>query len=122
MFRYQYFGDAAGELFDVFEKAGATMVGRTSTDGYDHSSSKADRDGQFVGFMCDEDNQYDMSEDRAVSSASDGSLNQNDALSLPCPSPCNTCDYLGNIPHCEIIVSQHLQKAWVAQLKGEGVL
>lgn len=61
----EYYCDAAGELYDLFEKAGCTMVGRTATDGYDHSSSKADRDGQFVGLMCDEDNQYDMSEERA---------------------------------------------------------
>ena len=43
------------------------MCGFTSTDGYDHESSKAMRDGKFIGLMCDEDNQYDMSEDRAVS-------------------------------------------------------
>ena len=41
------------------------MMGATATDGYDHTSSKAERDGKFVGLMCDEDNQYDMSEDRA---------------------------------------------------------
>merc|ERR1712115_700565 len=39
--------------------------GFTSTDGYDHSASKAERDGKFIGLMCDEDNQYDLSEDRA---------------------------------------------------------
>merc|ERR1711865_163974 len=60
-----YYCDAAGELYDLFEKAGCKMVGLTDTDGYDHSSSKADRDGKFVGLMCDEDNQYDMSEERA---------------------------------------------------------
>ena len=43
------------------------MMGMTSTDGYDHTSSKAERDGKFCGLMCDEDNQYDESEDRAVS-------------------------------------------------------
>jgi len=54
------------------------MVGFTSTDDYDHQGSKAERDGKFVGLLCDEDNQYDLSEERA--------------------------------------------KAWVEQLKGEGVL
>jgi flavodoxin I len=73
----QYYCDAAGELYDLFEKAGCNMVGFTSTDGYEHSASKAERDGKFIGLMCDEDNQYDLSEDRA--------------------------------------------KAWVDQLKGEGV-
>lgn len=43
------------------------MMGFTSTDGYEHTGSKAERDGKFIGLMCDEDNQYDMSEDRAVS-------------------------------------------------------
>mmetsp|Transcript_13457 Transcript_13457/g.24720 ORF Transcript_13457/g.24720 Transcript_13457/m.24720 type:complete len:207 (-) Transcript_13457:92-712(-) len=60
-----YYCDAAGELYDLFEGAGCKMMGFTSTDGYDHSSSKAERDGKFIGLMCDEDNQYDMSEDRA---------------------------------------------------------
>jgi len=41
------------------------MFGLTSTDGYVHSESKAEIDGKFCGLMLDEDNQYDMSEDRA---------------------------------------------------------
>jgi len=41
------------------------MMGFTSTDGYDHSSSKAERDGKFVGLLCDEDNQSELSEGRA---------------------------------------------------------
>mmetsp|Transcript_3344 Transcript_3344/g.5124 ORF Transcript_3344/g.5124 Transcript_3344/m.5124 type:complete len:204 (+) Transcript_3344:166-777(+) len=60
-----YYCDAAGELYDEFKKVGCTMCGYTSTDGYDHQASKAERDGKFIGLMCDEDNQYDMSEDRA---------------------------------------------------------
>jgi len=63
----EYYCDAAGELYDLFEAAGCKMMGFTSTDGYDHDSSKAERDGKFIGLMCDEDNQDDMSEDRAVS-------------------------------------------------------
>lgn len=31
----------------------------------DHVSSKAERDGKFCGLMFDEDNQYNLSEDRA---------------------------------------------------------
>eukprot|EP00581_Thalassiosira_minuscula_P008528 CAMPEP_0183702364 /NCGR_PEP_ID=MMETSP0737-20130205/486_1 /TAXON_ID=385413 /ORGANISM="Thalassiosira miniscula, Strain CCMP1093" /LENGTH=206 /DNA_ID=CAMNT_0025928961 /DNA_START=2512 /DNA_END=3132 /DNA_ORIENTATION=+ len=61
----EYYCDAAGELYDLFEKAGCKMMGLTSVDGYEHESSKAERDGKFVGLMCDEDNQYDLSEDRA---------------------------------------------------------
>ena len=60
-----YYCDAAGELFDCFTKAGAKVFGMTSTDGYLHQASKAEKDGKFVGLMFDEDNQYDLSEDRA---------------------------------------------------------
>lgn len=60
-----YYCDAAGELYDQFSEAGCKMMGSTPTDGYTHSSSKAERDGKFVGLMCDEDNQYEESEDRA---------------------------------------------------------
>lgn len=57
--------DAAGELFDLFQAKGCKMHGFTSTEGYNHSESKAIRDGKFCGLMCDEDNQYDLSEGRA---------------------------------------------------------
>ena len=60
-----YYCDAAGELYDKFIEKGCKVYGFTSTDGYNHQDSKAERDGKFVGLMCDEDNQYDMSEDRA---------------------------------------------------------
>lgn len=59
------FCDAAGELYDLFKSAGAVMHGSTSIDGYDHQESKAIYDGKFCGLMCDEDNQYDLSEERA---------------------------------------------------------
>merc|ERR1712091_787817 len=58
------FCDAAGELYDCFSAQGATMVGMTSPDDYDYSDSKALRDGQFCGLLCDEDNEYDKSEGR----------------------------------------------------------
>merc|ERR1712216_487974 len=57
--------DAAGELYDLFTAAGAKAYGMTSQEGYDHVESKAVYDDKFCGLMCDEDNQYDMSEDRA---------------------------------------------------------
>jgi flavodoxin I len=58
------FCDAAGELYDCFTAVGAEIVGATSPDDYDHSDSKALRDGQFCGLLCDEDNEYDKSEGR----------------------------------------------------------
>ena len=60
-----YFCDAAGELYDLFVAKGAKLYGHTSTSGYTHHESKAERDGKFVGAMFDEDNQYDESEGRA---------------------------------------------------------
>ena len=59
------FCDAVGELYDCLTAQGATVVGMTSQDGYDHTDSKAVRDGMFAGLLCDEDNQYDQSEARA---------------------------------------------------------
>uniref|UniRef100_A0A6T8KKF1 Flavodoxin-like domain-containing protein n=1 Tax=Proboscia inermis TaxID=420281 RepID=A0A6T8KKF1_9STRA len=61
----EYYCDAAGELYDQFVKAGAKVYGFVSTEGYEHSASKAEKDGKFVGCMFDEDNQYDLSEERA---------------------------------------------------------
>lgn len=52
------------ELAECFEKAGAKLIGFTSTDGFEHSDSKALRDGKFCGLACDEDNQSDLSEQR----------------------------------------------------------
>ena len=60
-----YYCDAAGELYDKFVEKGCKVYGFTSTDGYNHEESKAVRDGKFIGLMCDEDNQYDLSEDRS---------------------------------------------------------
>ena len=61
-----YYCDAAGELHDLFKAKGATLCGYTSTEGYLHESSKAEIEaGKFCGAMFDEDNQYDLSEDRA---------------------------------------------------------
>eukprot|EP00670_Eutreptiella_braarudii_P029060 CAMPEP_0174381746 /NCGR_PEP_ID=MMETSP0811_2-20130205/124216_1 /TAXON_ID=73025 ORGANISM="Eutreptiella gymnastica-like, Strain CCMP1594" /NCGR_SAMPLE_ID=MMETSP0811_2 /ASSEMBLY_ACC=CAM_ASM_000667 /LENGTH=725 /DNA_ID=CAMNT_0015534985 /DNA_START=29 /DNA_END=2203 /DNA_ORIENTATION=- len=58
------FCDAVGELYDCLTARGATIIGLTSTDGYDHTESKAEREGKFLGLLCDETNQPDMSEDR----------------------------------------------------------
>merc|ERR1712078_481434 len=54
-----------GRALRLFSAQGATIVGMTSPDDYDYSDSKALRDGQFFGLLCDEDNEYDKSEGRA---------------------------------------------------------
>lgn len=58
------FVDGIGLLAEAFEKAGAKIVGLTSTDGYDYEKSRAVRDGQFLGLAIDEVNQSDKTKDR----------------------------------------------------------
>jgi flavodoxin I len=57
--------DAMDELEECFKKQGATVVGAWSADGYEHEESKSIRGDNFVGCAFDEDNQPDMSEERA---------------------------------------------------------
>jgi len=57
--------DAMDELATCFEKQGATIVGMWPTDGYDHEDSKSLRGDKFIGCAFDEDNQPEMSEERA---------------------------------------------------------
>lgn len=58
------FGDALGLLWDLLEPAGAKLVGRWSTDGYDFEASAGVRDGKFLGLMVDFENQEDMTRGR----------------------------------------------------------
>ncbi|KAH8056566.1 flavodoxin [Aureococcus anophagefferens] len=60
------FCDSVGELDDCFTARGATVVGFTSQDDYEHYESKAVRDDMFCGLLCDEQNQMDMSEQRVA--------------------------------------------------------
>merc|ERR1719333_1065553 len=69
--------DAMDELKSCFTAQGAEAIGSWSTDGYDYTESKSVEGDKFVGLACDEDNQPELSEERA--------------------------------------------KAWVAQIKGEGM-
>jgi flavodoxin I len=62
-----YFCDAAGELFDVFEGVGCTMLGAWSMEGYDHVESKATRGDMFCGLLLDQDNQDDLTDVRVES-------------------------------------------------------
>ena len=58
------FVDALGFLFDAFSDVGATIIGYTSTEGYDFNRSKGTMDGQFLGLVLDEDNQKELTEER----------------------------------------------------------
>lgn len=43
------FVDAIGIIYDEIKDKGITLVGKTSTDGYNFSSSRAVEDGEFLG-------------------------------------------------------------------------
>lgn len=58
------FVDALGLLYEVLKNSGAEFVGEWPTEGYEHSGSKAVKDGKFVGLALDENNQPDETEAR----------------------------------------------------------
>ena len=58
------FQDAMGILEEKISGLGGKTVGYWSADGYDHTDSKAIRDGKFCGLALDEDNQSDKTEER----------------------------------------------------------
>jgi len=51
------FQDAIGILAEVLEEQGATIIGHTSTDGYEFERSRGVRDGKFLGLAIDYENQ-----------------------------------------------------------------
>lgn len=58
------FLDAVGILGTILEEQGAQLVGLTSTEGYEYESSKAERNGQFMGLAIDYENQGSMNKTR----------------------------------------------------------
>ena len=58
------FVDAIGILADSLAKAGAALLGKWPTDGYDFDSSTAARGGSFVGLVLDDDNQSNKTDER----------------------------------------------------------
>ena len=59
-----YFCDALGVFAEIVEKGNGTLVGFTSTKGYEYDFSKAQRGEQFVGLCLDTDNQDELTNDR----------------------------------------------------------
>jgi flavodoxin I len=55
------FCDAIGILADFFEKKGAAIVGKFPLEGYKFESSKAVRNGEFLGLPLDQENQGKLS-------------------------------------------------------------
>lgn len=63
----EYFCDAVGELHDLVVGKGATILGHTSTQGYEFEESKALADeNTFVGLCIDEDRQSELTEERVT--------------------------------------------------------
>ncbi len=58
------FGDAIGIMAGIIEECGGKVVGSTSTEGYTFESSRALRDGQFVGLVIDQENQARLTKSR----------------------------------------------------------
>ena len=58
------FGDAVGIMADLVQQRGAKLVGPTEIDGYHYESSKAEKDGRFIGLILDQETQPRLSKDR----------------------------------------------------------
>ena len=56
--------DAIGILVEILEECGAKIIGHTSLEGYSFESSRAERDGKFVGLPLDQENQARLTKGR----------------------------------------------------------
>lgn len=59
-----YFCDSLGVFADMVIEQGGEIVGHTSSEGYEHDYSKAEKDGKFCGLCIDVDNQDELTEER----------------------------------------------------------
>ena len=58
------FADALYRLYEVVTRAGATVIGDWSTEGYEFTHSKAAVDGRFVGLVIDNNSQGMLTDGR----------------------------------------------------------
>jgi flavodoxin I len=58
------FCDAIGILVEILESCGASIIGKVAAEGYTFESSRAMRDGQFVGLPLDQENQARLTKQR----------------------------------------------------------
>lgn len=58
------FVDGIGTIYEEIKDKGITLVGKTSTDGYSFSSSKAADGDEFIGLVIDENNQSELTDER----------------------------------------------------------
>lgn len=61
------FCDGIGLLADVFTTNGASILGYTSTEGYDYEGSVAEQDGKFCGLALDFETQPSLNKERIKS-------------------------------------------------------
>lgn len=54
------FLDGVRVLYDLVRSGGATVIGAWPVDGYHHTGSMAEIDGQFIGLALDDDNQPEL--------------------------------------------------------------
>jgi flavodoxin I len=60
------FLDGVGIMGEILEGQGATLVGFTSSEGYEFESSRALRNDQFIGLAIDYENQGSMNKQRVA--------------------------------------------------------
>lgn len=58
------FGDAVGIMAELAQERGANLVGFTSIDGYTYESSRAEKNGKFMGLILDQETQPRLSKER----------------------------------------------------------
>lgn len=58
------FVDAIGIIYEEIQGKGITLVGKTSTEGYEFSNSRAVVDDEFIGLVIDENNQSELTDER----------------------------------------------------------
>ncbi|WP_461642962.1 flavodoxin [Labilibaculum euxinus] len=61
------FVDGLGEIYELLEDKNSELIGKTSIEGYEYDASKAEKEGQFVGLIIDEDNQSELTSKRIKS-------------------------------------------------------
>lgn len=59
-----HFVDAIGDMADIIEACGATLVGKVKPEGYKFRDSRGFHNGWFLGLPLDEDYESDKTEDR----------------------------------------------------------
>jgi flavodoxin I len=58
------FLDAMLDIYEACEEADAKIIGEWSTTGYNHTDSRAENDGHFIGLALDMDRQPELTESR----------------------------------------------------------